>query len=490
MKRRDLIKIASSTGSIAGISALTGCTTAPADDAVGGSDTDDDPSASDDSRVVAGDDGQTDEPSEPDDEHHPYSDEFETVIEATSVGADPDGEEPINFLFEEYAGDDTLFVFESGTYGFNPIQIDAKSHFGIVGTGDDRPRFVPVNEECRGGHPQLYFDGVTDLLLDNLVIDQTEVDGGGGIHMFVNGDSTVKNVAYRGNCPNQISVIRLEVRDSAGSAVFENFEATNDGHDNEITGVYVGANHAGVLTFQDCHLSEYADNGLYASAPGGSGGANGPVHVVGGRYENNNIAGIRLGSTGSTVDSATVVVDSETPGWGGLNARGIRLRYGSDHLIEDSEIIFGEDAADSFGALVFHHDNNGATVRNTAVTLHRDSVPAIRAFSASNPGAARLTFEDVTVTGTASDGMTANIVGRDETVFRGCHFEQTGNNRSGLSFTDSHDCRIVNSYIDVGIRPVELSNASVRIEDSTLVTPDGEREITDEKFEDEIVGPN
>lgn len=413
---------------------------------------------------------------------------FETVVDAVAEGADRTGEEPANFVFEEYAGDSTLLEFEPGTYKIDYFALRELTQFGIVGTGDEPAAFVPADGDCRGGHPWVFFDRIRDLHLQNLMFDFRNATMGGPMHMFLQGESTVRDVTNLGSCSNQISVIRVDVRDKNGSARFENVVARNVDENNSLTGVYVGDHHSGELTFQDCTLDQFSDNGLYASSPGSYGGGDGAVHVVGGTYANNNIAGVRLGSTGSSARNVTVVVDGKMPGWGGLNARGIRLRNRSGQVIDGCDITFGPDAANSFGGIVFHQANGGALVKDTSITVDRDSIPAVRAFPVERTTDSAPVFENCTITGDAATGVTARIEGRDGTVFKNCTIEQTGRDRQGLYFLDSTDCRIVDSHIDVGTAPVSVENGTVTVENSTIATADGKRQVERVTLEDETLG--
>jgi len=153
-------------------------------------------------------------------------------------------------------------------------------------------------------------------------------------------------------------------------------------------------------------------------------------------------------------------------------------------VIENCEVTFGPDAADSFGGVVVHAENGGATVWNTHITIDRESIPAIRTFPAAESSAGALRFEECTIDGSAAAGATARIEGRDGTVFDGCTIEATGEDRRGLRFLDSTDCLITGSRIDVPNDPVTVETGTVAIEDTTVVTPDGERQIADRVLED------
>lgn len=410
---------------------------------------------------------------------------FGTVVDALAVGADPTGQEPVNFVFESYADDDTLIEFEQGTYAIDTHSFGGLEEFGIVGTGEWPARFVPASGNCSSGHPWIGFDGVSSLSLENLTFDFRTVPRSGPIHFVLSGSSILRGVTCLGSCPKQISMLKVEVEDEAGSAKFENCRTRNSDDNQSLTGLYVGREHAGRLVLRNCSVDGFSDNGVYASAPGGEDGRDGAVHVVDGTYRNNNVAGIRLGSTGSSAQKVTVVVDLETAGWGALNARGIRLRNKSGQLIDDCTVTFERNAADSFGAIVFHQANGGALVRNTTVTIDRHSIPAVRAFPVEEESDDAPRFENCTFDGEANAGVTAHIEGRDGTVFRNCTIEQGGEGRKGLYFLDSEDCHIVDSQIDVAMAPVVVDNGTVTIENSTLVTERGEQLIEQRTLENE-----
>jgi hypothetical protein len=417
----------------------------------------------------------------------PHADGFETVIKAADRGVVSEGAEPVNDLFEEHAGDGTLLAFEAGTYPIDYFALNGLSRFGVVGTGDEPARFVPAEGRCRGGRPWVSLDRVADLVLENVVFDFRGSDSGGPLHLLLRGDSIVRDVTVLGSCSNQIGVCKVEVQDEDGTAVFDRVEARNVGANQSLTGIYVRRGHAGEVTFRECSLETFSDNGLYASAPGLPDGDDGDVRVLGGTYRNNDIANVRLGTTGARVSDVTVVVDAETPGWGSSNARGIRLRNRSGQVIEGCDITFGPNASDSFGGIVFHAANGGAQIRDTSITVDRASIPAIRAFPVAESGNGAPTFEDCTIGGSASGGVTARIEGRDGTVFDSCTISGTGAGRRGLRFVDSTDCLITGSRIDVSAEPVAVTDGTVTLEDTTIVAPDGERVIEDRVIEDETL---
>lgn len=415
-----------------------------------------------------------------------HANEYGTVVDVVRAGADPTGEVPVNDLLETHAGDDTLLSFGPGKYRLRPIELSDYSHLGVAAAGPERPTFVSAADRCIPG-PYLWFRSVDDLLLDRLAFEFPGDGSGGEVRVTADGDATVRDVRAVGSCPDQIALFRIDVTDEQGTGLVEDFWARNGNDDPTLTCIYVGEDHAGEVTFRDCDLRGFSDNGLYASSPGHPDGGNGTVHVEGGIYQNNNVSNVRLGSTGSTATGVRVVADA-VPVADSVNVRGIRLRERGDQVIQDCDIYIGRAAGDGFGGIVFHSANTGAAVRSTTVTIDRDTVPAVRAFpnekSASGP-----VFEDLTVRGDAARGFAAVLDGRRGTVFRNCDIEQTGTGRGGLRLAFSHDCRIEGCRIDVDGDPIVLRQSTATVRDTTLVTPDGERYVDEMEAEDEDFTP-
>ena len=432
-------------------------------------------------------DGPTDIPSETERRH---SDEFGTVVNAVAAGADPTGEDPINEVLERYANDDTLISFSEGTYRLEPIELSEFSNFGIAAADTNWPTFVGEPGNCfNGGSSYVRFNRVEDFLLDGITFDFTEDSTGGTIRIVATGDTTVANVGASGRCEGQIAQFRFDVIEEDARAVVDNLHIENERRDEWLTGIFVGRPHAGELVFRNCNVEGYTDNGLYASAPGLEDGAGGPVHVEGGTYRNNNVANVRLGSEGSTASDVTSISDTSPPSSGDVtaNARGFRLRSGQGQLIEDCTVRVTRNSKFTHGGIVFHETNGGATVRETTVEVDRNDTPAIRLFERDNRHTETPVFDGVEVSGTANNGMSVLVSGRDETVFRNCTIEGTGTERNGIVFQESEDCRLIDSSIDVTNHPLVLRNSTVLIENTTITTPDGTEEIdrmnaTDEAF--------
>lgn len=429
----------------------------------------------------------TDEP--PEDDEPPdvrHADAFGTVVDVVEAGADPSGETSVTPVIEQEADDDTLLSFPPGTYRVDPFALSAYDSLGVAAATAERPTFVATPGVCLSA-PYLRFEEVSNFLLDGIDLDFTDPGAGGGVRVVADGDATVANVDLAGSCDQQVAAFRIDVVDAESSGLVENLRARHV-TDSKLTGLFVGKPHAGDVTFRDCRVRGFSDNGLYASVMGLDDGANGAVHTRGGSFRDNNISNVRLGSTGSTARGVTVSVDSVPPG-DTVNARGIRLRNRRGQVVEDCDVRFGPNAPESFGAIVFHGDNAGGAVRDTMVRVDRDGVPAVHAFAPNQPDNDPPTFRNVRIAGDARGWYAATLYRRDGTTFEDCVVDQRGDNRGGIRLKNAADCEITGCRIATDRAPVVARGSTVRVRDTTVVTPRGERRIRDATFENEVIRP-
>lgn len=425
-------------------------------------------------------DGTTEEPASTDttteEQQVRYSDEFDTVVDAVQAGADPTGGDPIDELLEEVAADDTLLWFPAGSYLLPKVELAGYDHLGIVGALDGRPTFVAPANSCRDDDPHVQFGQVTDFLLEGMEFDFRQPGAGGAINVIASGDATVRDVTAQGSCSRQITMFRMDVRSPEGVGLVENFRARHVDDSGWMTGAYVGKDHSGEVTFRNCELTGFTDNGLYGSAPGAAGGGGGTVHIEDGEFRNNNVSNIRLGTAGSSARGSTVVVES-APSAKSVNIRGVRFRRGADQVVEDCEIRFGPDVTSSFGAVVYHADNGGARVADSTITMDSDGIPAVQAVYHSGGSDRAPTFRNLRIDGDASRGYAVMVNGRDGTTFENCTIEQSGTNRDGVRLAYSDDCALIDSRIDVTGYPLILRETTLSIRNTTFVSPDGERHV-------------
>lgn len=142
--------------------------------------------------------------------HH--SDEFGTVIDAVKAGADPEGNDPIDGILNQYAADDTLLSFPAGTYLLPQTNLTGYDHLGIAAAHDEHPTFVAPAGSCNGD-PHIQFTMVSDFLLEGVDFDFQRQGAGGAINVIASGDATVRDVTAQGSCRQPISMLRIDIRD-------------------------------------------------------------------------------------------------------------------------------------------------------------------------------------------------------------------------------------------------------------------------------------
>ncbi len=402
-----------------------------------------------------------------------YGDRFDEVVNVAAAGAAADASEPIDPVLDRVVADDTLVYFPPGSYAVRSFTARDVANAGLVSDGADATRIVPASPATDIGHLFLQFLGVRSFLLSGFTLDFREPGRGGVTRVVSGGAFDVRDCRIAGKMPDRSlpdnpAAFTFAVRDAAATGRVRNLALPDGGHDGgNAIGLYVDKDHAGVLRFEDCVVEDFPNNGLYASAPGrdmpGYRGADGTVHVVGGRYRNNNIANVRVGTTDSTVRGARIVVDRVPPSPDdALNARGLRLRGKHGQVVEDCEIVLGEDAGYGFGALVIHTDSGRATVRDTSIRVDADDRHAVNVLPLTATGLPTgSTFENVTVDGAASGGTVVSVREREGLTVRDCEIRGTGRNRDGLSFEGCRDCSVEDTTVDVTGRPVRTVDSTV-----------------------------
>ncbi|MFB6150297.1 MAG: right-handed parallel beta-helix repeat-containing protein [Haloarculaceae archaeon] len=275
-----------------------------------------------------------------------YYDEFGTVIDVVEAGADNTGSESVTGLIRKYRDDDTLLVFPPGRYYMDEqVRFTGFEKFGLVGNG---ATLVPANyDDFQGPRYRLFRLGVdyrpgNRLVFEGFDIDQTAPDTGiRVIDAVVEDGLEVRDIKINGRHDSGTwGPARFVVSDPAGSGIVERFEAPDGGAwESETpnagniwrgpTGILANEN-KGTLTFKDCVLGGFPDNGLYAA------GSTGKILVRGGDYANSNTASLRIGGTGSVVEGATVRIDENIPEF--RSQGGLRLENSDDIRVLNTKI--------------------------------------------------------------------------------------------------------------------------------------------------------
>ena len=251
-------------------------------------------------------------------------DQYGTVIDVTNEGADPNGNESITPIIEELADDDTLLKFPSGEYYIDKrVRVTNCENFGMIG---DDATLVPASfddfDDSGDWNYKLFrlgvdYDPVTDLRVENFTVDMTADNTGVRV---------IEAAADDGMIIRDIDIVgvhdsgawgpgRFVITDSDGSGLVERFKApdgavkTENAPGDELrwgpTGILSNTNR-GTMTFRDCHLGGFPDNGLYASHGSGS------IQIIRGHFENSAGANVRIGGKKSKIIGTKIIVDEET----------------------------------------------------------------------------------------------------------------------------------------------------------------------------------
>lgn len=389
----------------------------------------------------------------------PYADAYRTAVDVVEAGADPDGGDPINPVLEELAGDDTLLYFPEGRYLMDDSwNIREFTDFAMVGDGA-----TVVPEPGYTGYLLVIgWKGVTrNVRFENFTFDFRRPDTGARpLQVLADDGLLVRDVTVRGRQEVGQGMMRFDVTSPGGEGLVERLRLPDGAAaDTWTAGCLVGSMSVGTLTLRDCEAVGFPNNGLYASP------APGRVRVEGGYFANNGIASVRL-SGDSVVRGTHIRCDTASRPFD--NMRGIRLRHGSNALIEDCTVEM-LDATYSDGAITVEPLMESATVRDTTVRADADTVPAIRVKSPAelNPGGdgrgpPRIRCENVAISGSAADLEAVMVADRDDCLFRGLCVRQTGSNRDGVHLIRSRNSVVRDALIAVTGRPFVLEQSPLK----------------------------
>lgn len=386
----------------------------------------------------------------------PHAEEYGTVVDLGRAGADPTGGEDIIPLLAEHAGDDTLLYLPPGTYLMTDDWLFSEfSHFGIVGP---EATIRPPDGYRR---TLFLFTRAEGLLFEGVTFDfSAESTGARPLNARIDDDLVVRDVTVVGEQDADQDMMRFDVTHPDGSGLVERMRLPDGAtRGMPITGCLVTGDSEGTLTFRDCEIAGFPDNGLYASS------AEGPVEVIGGHYTDNDIANVRVGDD-ATVRGVTIRINGDTVRR--ENARGIWLREGSSALVEDCTVeVVGDVVSD--GAIMVSTHMREAAIRNTRILTDADRVAAVRASSPvemfeANDVSTALHLENVEIAGSARFSSAVSVVDRDDSRFEGLCIEQTGDSRDGIRLLRSDDARISDAGIDVTGEQIVLEQSTAETE--------------------------
>ncbi|WP_440992018.1 hypothetical protein [Haloarchaeobius baliensis] len=369
--------------------------------------------------------------------------QYETEVNIVDAGADPTGSEPIDDVLAEYNQDDTAIYFPDGEYLIDELILYGRSNFAMVGDGD--ATLVPGPDHST----DVWIGGadVENLVFEGFTLDHTGDDVHPTVGFTAIDDLVVRDVTKVGYHDGSNTAFGFDISDPDGSGLIENVTMA-DGSIPEAVATYVATD--GELTFRNCHIEGFGNNGLYASL------SNGPVHVDGGIYRNNDIAQVRLGSPGSTVSNAIIAVDDPRPT--DKNMRGIRISDGPGPVYIDNCDIHMERGPGG-GGVVNAYSGGSFVLQNSRIfvgpeyyVIGSDGTATSFAIYVDEPTGiddpGSRTIERVAITG-GGTYRGAAIFMRDHNTIEDVCIHQSGRERNGLVFDDSADNAVVNANIDV-----------------------------------------
>ncbi|WP_247004566.1 hypothetical protein [Halosolutus gelatinilyticus] len=391
---------------------------------------------------------------------------FDTVINMVKVGADPTGEEPVTPLIHEHADDNTLLYFPEGRYKLTqyrnyPTDVDEfdsalytrYENFGFRGDGSGKSVFVaPEGLGSEGGYfDRLWFEVRygRNILIEGFTLDVTAERTGGRFQLVPSGGFVMRDVRVKGVFDNPHGPLLFWVLEPDEYGLVQNVRAPDGAESPTETfttnGMFVSPLTRGTITFRDCHVEGFTDNGLYASNPIDPAA----IQVEGGYYANNNISQVRLGTSKSYVRNARVEVTEDVDTWYTTNMRGIRQADGSGVTVDNCDVVMSADVGSS-GGIVSNQTSGELHVKNTRIRTDAPfESPAI--FVKSNEGnnySGGIHAQNVSITGDADGWSAVDVVDRSNSSFKNVCIKQTGNGRDGITLTRS-SATISESTIDV-----------------------------------------
>jgi hypothetical protein len=399
-----------------------------------------------------------------------------TVVNVAETNPDVlDGETPLNEALSTHAGARTNFVLPEGRYhldgrfehnGCEAIAVVGYPHATLVVTDPDQQYGLDVG----GGWGASPADSATTVEIRNLTFDMS-ADGVGAqaVSARASHDLRIEDVTVEGECASTgkkaLGAIYAAVTHPEGSGVVtvslpdgcafepESYpdQSPTESQTSHPIGVSVTDDHRGALTFRDCHVEGWVNNGGYLA------GGDGPCFVTGGLWKDNGNANLRLGDGDEARDVRIEMGETTYTGcglWlqeGDCRVSGGELRLpncDNDGLrvssrsarVRDLKIDCASSARpvkvnDGDGPVVLESvelaDSGDGSKHNYAVELWRDGTElrncrfAFRNGDGNRNGinvlGARIVFDAVTATHDAADGTTV-LVKADDATFRNSTF--------------------------------------------------------------------
>jgi len=445
------------------------------------------------------------------------SDRFDRVVDVTDVGIDDTGSESIVDDLERLRDrhelqSGTLLYFPEGRYYMDRMfRMTGFDQFGMYGDG---ATLVPADyHNIQDGQHKLFRLGVHynpggTLVVENFEVDQTAPDT--GVRVLETGVSDrleVRDIDIRGKHDSGAwGPGRFTLTDSDGTGVVRRFRAPDGGdytantpHDKlwrGPSGIICNTYNKGRMTFRECELGGFPDNGLYAA------GSKGQVRVWRGKYKNSNGANVRVGGPNSQVIGVDVEVDRN---WDETKSqRGIRVEKTDDIEIRDCNVRIAADTPNSHGISV-QWDVEKAYLKGNRVVMDSDVFNHAICIAArtgdvtvyktdvelNTPGGAAFHIDgqgsddewamlaQVDISGTAGDKWNRSAIYnmRNNVEFRAVTVDQTNAPKRRALENFGDDCMVYKCDFTTNQWPYIDTAAGTWVEDSTFRADDDKKGV-------------
>ncbi|WP_266077752.1 hypothetical protein [Haladaptatus caseinilyticus] len=347
-------------------------------------------------------------------------------------------EKPLNRVLSEHAGARTKFVLPEGRYHLDgrfehndckAIAIMGDPHATLVVTDPGQQYGLDVGGGW-GANPETSAESVE---VRNLTFDMTaEGVGSQAVSARASHDLRLENVAIEGECASAgkgaLGAIYAAVTHPDGSGTVSvslpdgcDFrpdtypdQSAVDSQTSHPIGVSVTDDHRGELTFRDCHVEGWVNNGGYLA------GGDGPCIVDGGLWKDNGNANLRLGDGDVARDVRIEMDETEYTGCG------LWLQDGNVQ-VSDGEIWLP------------NCDNDGLRVSSESARVHDlkiDCKSSSRALKVNDgDGSVLLDGVELDDWGDGSKHAYGAEIWREGTTLRNCRlaFHSGEENRNGIN---------------------------------------------------------
>jgi len=381
---------------------------------------------------------------------------LDRVVNLATEGADQSGVRETADYFDDHLRDGTLVYLPPGRYKLGRTVRPDGGRVGVVG---ENATIVPPDGFDGTLFAFGYPETLSDVVVEGLTFDfSAESTGARPLYAMASDRIVAREIEVRGEVDVEQDQLRFDVTDPGGTALVEDVRLPDGAVPGTgVTGIEVGDRNHGDLTFVDCHVAGFPDNGLYANPPEGE------VSVLGGYYLNNGISGVRIETRDASVVRGVHVRCDDGSG-AGENMRGIRLRSGESLLVEDCLVELLE-VTSSDGGIVFSSELGSATVQNCQVRVDADDINAIRIKSPGDGTAddahhGPFRCQNVLVTGNAAGGAAVAAANRQGCEFSNLCVHQPGERRDGIVAENVHG-EVHDSYVSVTGTPLSFSGSSI-----------------------------